>query len=65
MAERRKGTRRRKRARATFEEQAYSNTLTLNALLELLSEKRLVGRDELLERVTKLQAETQAKRKPN
>ncbi len=65
MAERRRLTRRRKRARATFEELAYSNMLTLNALVELLSEKGLVGKEEVSERVKKLQAETQARRKPN
>ena len=65
MAERRKGTRRRKRARATFEELAYSNMLTLNALVELLSEKSLVRREEVLERVKRLQAETHARRKPD
>lgn len=56
---------RRKRARATFEELAYSNMLTLNALVEVLSEKSLVAREEVSERVKKLQAETQARRKPN
>ncbi len=56
--ERRRGTR-------NFQELAYSNMLTLNALVELLSEKGLLAKQEVSERVKKLQAETQARRKPN
>ena len=57
-AERRRGTR-------NSQELGYSNMLTLNALVELLSEKGLLSRQEVLERVKKLQAEMQAKKKPN
>jgi hypothetical protein len=56
--ERRRGTR-------NFQELVYSNMLTLNALVELLSEKGLVAKQEVSERVKKLQAEMQARRKPN
>ncbi len=57
-AERRRGTRH-------FQELAYSNMLTLNALVELLSEKGLLAKQEVLERVKKLQAQMQAKNKPD
>jgi hypothetical protein len=57
-AERRRGTR-------NFQELAYSNMLTLNALVELLSEKGLLAKQEVLERVKKLQAQMQAKKKPD
>lgn len=56
--ERRRGTR-------NFQELAYSNMLTLNALVDLLSEKGLLAKQEVVERVKKLQAEMQAKKKPN
>lgn len=56
--ERRRGTR-------SFQELVYSNMLTLNALVELLSEKGLLGKQEVSERVKKLQAEMQASKKPN
>jgi len=47
----------------SFEELAYSNMLTLNALVELLSEKGLVSKQEVLERVKQLQMQSQAKKK--
>ena len=47
-----------------FEELAYSNMLTLNALIELLDEKGLIGKKEILERVKRLQAQTQMRKKP-
>jgi len=56
--ERRRGTR-------NFQELVYSNMLTLNALVELLSEKGLLAKQEVSERVKKLQAEMQARMKPN
>jgi hypothetical protein len=59
MAQERRGETRR------FQEQAYANTLTLNALVELLSEKGLLDKQEILDRVKKLQTEMRAKRKPN
>lgn len=43
----------------------YSNMLTLNALVELLSEKGLLDKQEILDRVKKLQTGMRAKRKPN
>jgi hypothetical protein len=55
----------RRRETRGFQEQAYSNMLTLNALVELLSEKGLLDRREILDRVKKLQTEMRAKRKPN
>ena len=51
------------RQTVSFEELAYSNMLTLNVLVELLAEKGLVGKDEILERVKQLQS--QARKKPN
>jgi hypothetical protein len=59
MAQERRGETRR------FQEQAYANMLTLNALVELLSEKGLLDKQEILDRVKKLQTEMRAKRKPN
>lgn len=47
-----------KRQPVTFEEISYSNMLTLNALVELLSEKGLLTQAEILERIKKLQSET-------
>ena len=47
-----------------FEELAYSNMLTLNALIELLDERGLIGKKEILERVKRLQAQTQLRKKP-
>ena len=47
----------------SLEELAYSNMLTLNALVELLNEKGLLSKQELLEKVNQLQAATQLKKK--
>ena len=44
-----------KRATVTFEQLAYSNMLTLNALVELLNEKAVLSKPEILERIRKLQ----------
>jgi hypothetical protein len=52
------------RQAVSFEELAYSNMLTLNALIELLDEKGLIGKKETLERVKRLQAQTQLGKKP-
>ena len=49
------------RSTVSFQELAYSNMLTLNALIEVLAEKGLVGKNEILERVKQLQAEAEAK----
>ena len=45
----------------SFQELAYSNMLTLNALVEVLVEKGLVGKDEILERVKQFQAQAKTK----
>lgn len=42
----------------TFEHLSYSNMLTLNALVELLTEKGVLTQAEILERIKKLQSET-------
>jgi len=47
-----------KRLTVTFEQLAYSNMLTLNALVELLTEKGVLSKPEILQRVKKLQSET-------
>ena len=52
------------RQAGSFEELAYSNMLTLNALIELLDEKGLIGKKEILDRVKRLQAQTQLRKKP-
>ena len=53
----------RNRQTVSFEELAYSNTMTLNALVELLNEKGLLTKQEILERVRQLQVQNQAKKK--
>jgi hypothetical protein len=46
------------RQTVTFEQLSYSNMLTLNALVELITEKGVLTRPEILARVEKLQSET-------
>jgi hypothetical protein len=46
------------RQTVTFEQLSYSNMLTLNALVELLTEKGVLTKPEILERIKKLQSET-------
>jgi hypothetical protein len=54
------------RQTVSFEELAFSRMLTLNALIELLDEKGLIGKKEIVERVKRLQAPTQLrKRRPS
>jgi hypothetical protein len=53
------------RQTVSFEELAYSNMLTLNALVELLAEKGLLSKQEVLERVKQLQAQTQLRKRHN
>jgi hypothetical protein len=53
------------RQTVSFEELAYSNMLTLNALVELLAEKGVLTKQEVLDRVKRLQAETRVTRKPH
>ena len=53
------------RQTVSFEELAYSNMLTLNALIELLDEKGLIGKKDILERVKRLQAQAQVRKKPH
>jgi len=53
------------RQAVSFEELAYSNMLTLNALVDLLADKGVLTKQEILERVKELQSQTQAKRKPH
>lgn len=43
---------------ASFEQVTLSNLVLLEALVELLIEKNLLTRDEIMERVKKLNAET-------
>ena len=47
-----------KRLTTTFEQLSYSNMLQLEALVELLDEKGLLSKQEIVERVKKLQHET-------
>ncbi len=46
------------RQTVTFEQLSYSNMLTLNARVELLTEKGALTKPEILERIKKLQSET-------
>ena len=49
----------------SFQEMAYLSMLNVNALVELLNEKGILNKQEVLDRVKKLQVEMRAKRKPN
>ena len=53
------------RQTVSFEALAYSNMLTLNALIELLDEKGLIGEKDILERVKRLQAHAQVMKSPH
>ena len=53
------------RQTVSFEELAYSNMLTLNALVELLTEKGLITKQEVLERVKQLQTQIESKTRPH
>ena len=53
----------RNRQTISFEELAYSNMLQVQALVELLEEKGLLTRHEVLERVKQLRAEMAGKRR--
>ena len=47
----------------SVEELVVSNMLTLNALVELLEERGILARQDVLDRVKQLQAEMAAKRR--
>ena len=49
------------RQTVTFEQLTCSNMLTLNALVELLTEKGVLSKPEILERIEKLQGETKVR----
>jgi hypothetical protein len=51
-----------KRVTVRVEELAYSNMMTLNALVELLEEKGIVSKRQVLDRIKRLQDQM---RKPN
>ena len=46
------------RARLSFEELAYSNMLLQEPLIQLLDEKGLISKAEVMERLKQLRAET-------
>jgi len=48
----------------SFQELALSNMLTLNALVELLDERGILAKLDVLERVRQLRAEMSARQKP-
>jgi hypothetical protein len=52
------------RATVSFQELALSNMLTLNALVELLDERGILAKPDVLDRVKQLRAEMSAKQKP-
>jgi hypothetical protein len=49
---------------ARFEELAYSNMLQIQAIIELLNEKRLISQEEILEKVRTIQVQVRDQR-PN
>ena len=54
---------RRKQETVTAEEMTYSNMLTVNALVELLDERGILSKKDVLERIKALQASVQSSRK--
>jgi len=54
-----------KLATVSVEELVVSNMLTLNALVELLDERGVLAKPDVLDRVKQLRAEMRAKRKPH
>jgi len=46
------------RQAVTFQHLSYSNMLTINALVEVLTEKGVLTQAEILERIKNLQSET-------
>lgn len=54
----------RKRVTVRFEELAFSNMMTLNALVELLDEKGLVSKHDVLERVKRIQSQDRGIKNP-
>ena len=53
----------RKRETVTAQEMTYSNMLTVNALVELLDERGMIAKKDVLERIKALQASVQSSRK--
>jgi hypothetical protein len=51
------------RQTVSFEDLAYSNMLTLNALIELLDERGIISKRDVLERIKALQGSVQSSRK--
>lgn len=47
------------RKTVSFEEMTYSNMLTVNALVELLNEKGIVNKAEVLQRIKELQSQVE------
>ncbi|MGA2608964.1 MAG: hypothetical protein ABSH01_16095 [Terriglobia bacterium] len=52
-----------KRETVTAEQMTYSNMLTVNALVELLDERGIIPKRDVLERIKALQASVQSSRK--
>jgi hypothetical protein len=53
-----------KKLTVTFEELAFSNMLTINALIELLTEKGVLSQQEILDRIKTLRSQTEGTEKP-
>ena len=53
------------RATVSFEELGLSNMLTVNALVELLDERGILARQDVLDRVKRLRSEMSMKQKPH
>ena len=51
------------RQTVSFEDLAYSNMLTLNALIELLDERGIISKRDVLGRIKALQGSVQSSRK--
>ena len=53
------------RATVSFEELGLPNMLTVNALVELLDERGILARQDVLDRVKRLRSEMSMKQKPH
>lgn len=54
-----------RRKRDVFAILSYSNMLTLNAIIQLLSEKGILHSAEIMERVAQLEKGQHSRKKPN
>lgn len=54
-----------RRKRDVFAILSYSNMLTLNAIIQLLSEKGVLRSEEIMQRVAEIERQQHGRKKPN